>query len=1666
MGDVTGQTERLEGYRLVERLASSAEARVHRARGPDDRAVVVKVYEPGAAELAGLAELRLAGVRHPGLLTCHHAGRTIDGRRLFTVAEDVAGSPAAPGAAVSDLGAFTVQLLAAVGFLHGLGLLHRDLKADNVLIEPRSGRPVVIDFGFACAPDEVAARPVAGTPRAMAPELFAGGLAGVASDLWACGLLVAELALGRPLFTARDASGLRAERESFAGLPDEVAGPAPLRALLERLLAPDPAARPEDAGAALAALAEACPAAVGRVLAEDLRGARTAALARHDPARAAEREGLAAGACWVRPLQGLDEDDPAPEALARLVEWARTAEPPGDALAGRLAAFERRAPARPVRLAELTALLEAVAEGGPLVVGLDDPAGAFAREWARQLEAAPRVEVLGLAGPDARAALAALADWLGPQPVLEERLAEALPPTWDDFDEATEALVAGGVVTRTVAGLRVDEARLPRSWPVLDEVPDPVASLEASERAVYDLVALAPRPLPAPACAHVLGRGVEGDLERLIGRGLLVEEPGGGTLLYRVADARLARRRAASTGAAPRRRLAAWLAERVDLEHERGAAALAQVLDEVVAGDEDPTPLSRAALSAAQTLRRVGRLSLAATTLRRALDGTSDEGALRRELMLALVDVLVRAARHDDALAVLDEADQHFPRDDGLAVRRARVLQYRGQREDALALLPAERVDDLSPDDAVEWLRTRVDLLSGLGRLDEARADAREALRRLGDVPDRRRMLLLERAGTIEEALHHHDEAVRHYERAIAMAEELGQQALIGSFQFNMGRAIRNRGDKRRGLALQEEAAARTERAGDVVNLCMQLNSIGAGWLTMGWVDAARRHLARALELARRVGDEQVEAMVLNNTARALVAEGRREEAEERFEASLALRARNDDPRGQAAVRLTRAGTLLDVGDHARARADLDAARVCLAGVSARDWSLEADLLEARLLLETGRLAEAAARLPALVESAAAAGKRAEQLRARTLLARAGGRDLEDVDPDAEERGPWLARLLFTRAARRHDEGRGPAADDDVAQALSILGETPDGPIEAAGLVTRLRIDLERLDAMLGTEGSDLGDAGRLLSRATRDRERALALVQTHGLRPLVEPLEALGARLDGLQARLGTVGAGALVERLASLERVAEITKAMAGERDTQRLLDLIVDSAIELTGAARGFLILFDGRAHEFRAARNIDERTIRDPDFHISHSVAQGVVRSGEPLLTDNAIADPRLMQATSISELQLLSILCVPLVSRARVLGAIYLDHPRVVGRFDERHLSAVTALAEQAAIALQNARLAEGLEHTNVKLRDSQDEIRRLNEALQDRLLQREAELERVQESLAASRRALERRYDYSNIVTRSHAMAEVLDQLDRVTGTHFPVIIQGESGTGKELIARALHFNGPRRDRPFVSINCAAIVEPLIESELFGSVKGAFTGADRDRKGLFEQADTGTLFLDEIGDMSTDVQKRLLRVLQEGEFIPVGGREARTVDVRVLCATHRDLTDMIASGGFREDLYYRLAVGRVLVPPLRERLEDIAVLLPHFIERHQGGLRLVEPEAITLLEQHRWPGNVRELENFAMNVILLEPDATTVGPDTVRRLLRVPGGIGPDAAEGAAGAAEETGDGSLKERMEAYERRQIRAALERAGGNKSRAARELGINVRSLYKILARLGIG
>ncbi|MFQ5481301.1 MAG: sigma-54 interaction domain-containing protein [Nitrospinaceae bacterium] len=338
----------------------------------------------------------------------------------------------------------------------------------------------------------------------------------------------------------------------------------------------------------------------------------------------------------------------------------------------------------------------------------------------------------------------------------------------------------------------------------------------------------------------------------------------------------------------------------------------------------------------------------------------------------------------------------------------------------------------------------------------------------------------------------------------------------------------------------------------------------------------------------------------------------------------------------------------------------------------------------------------------------------------------------------------------------------------------------------------------------------------------------------------------------------------------------------------------------------------------------------------------------------------------------------------------------------------------------------------------------------------------EEEKERLYQELAGFRRELERKYDFSRIVGGSSRILEVLKLAGQVAGENTTVMLVGESGTGKELVARAIHYNSPRKAKPFVALNCSALPETLIESELFGYEKGAFTGAQKSKPGKVQLAAGGTLFLDEIAEMSSPAQVKILRLIQEREFEPLGAVHPQQVDIRIIAATNQDLQAMVREGRFREDLYYRLFVYPIFLPPLRERPEDIPLIAGRLLRRFNRdmGKRMegIAPAALEILLKHPWPGNVRELQNVMERLMILAPGPMIQVPD-LPHYLRHPS---RETVE-LDGPMDATASGSLNQRLRDIEQRLILDAWEQCGRNKTRAARMLGLTRSTFRYKLARV---
>ncbi len=412
--------------------------------------------------------------------------------------------------------------------------------------------------------------------------------------------------------------------------------------------------------------------------------------------------------------------------------------------------------------------------------------------------------------------------------------------------------------------------------------------------------------------------------------------------------------------------------------------------------------------------------------------------------------------------------------------------------------------------------------------------------------------------------------------------------------------------------------------------------------------------------------------------------------------------------------------------------------------------------------------------------------------------------------------------------------------------------------------------------------------------------------------------------------------------------EALLTISKEINSVRETSVLLDRVMDIAMQVLKAERGFILLkTSGQTIDFEAvtARNISQESISSIR-ELSSSVVNQVLAKGEPVVAVDAQEDQRFSGAESIVLQNIRSVMCTPLIRQEELLGAIYMDNRVDAGQFTDESLQFLRAFASQAAIALENAQLFEQLQSENLRLRK--------------------------QISLHDS---------FPEIIGKSRVITNILELINDVADSAASVLIEGESGTGKELVARALHAHSSRKDHLFIPLFCGSLSENLLESELFGHVKGAFTGALENKTGLFEEAHLGTLFLDEIADINKNIQTKLLRVIQEGEIKRVGESGIRNVDVRIVSATNKDLWQEVDKENFREDLYYRLNVINIKMPPLRERKEDIPLLADHFLQKYslknKKQLNGFTSEAIDRLKNYSWPGNIRELENAIERAAIL-----------------------------------------------------------------------------------------
>jgi serine/threonine-protein kinase PknK len=1018
----------------------------------------------------------------------------------------------------------------------------------------------------------------------------------------------------------------------------------------------------------------------------------------------------------------------------------------------------------------------------------------------------------------------------------------------------------------------------------------------------------------------------------------------------------------------------------------------------------------------------------------------------------ARVDNLLDTGRFDEATRELEQLLPPQTSDEKVrvAVARARVAYGRGEAAEGLAILDGVKEHAAKSPLLRAWQVTRARAGLRAGRYQEAGATAEAVIAAKSDdaiaadaIAIRGFALVYEGKDTL---------AKTELARAVALAKKVSDPRILAIALCSLAIAQQKSGQTSEARASYEEALRAAETARDAATVAtIRLNLSNLAQFD-GDLALALQHLEAAVDMGRRAGALVAVQGALMNLASLDLYLGRYARARASIESlaaqkdqlSAAFRADVLGHQADLAARtgdMARAATLYTECADARAAQGrpLDAAEARLEGIlakvregSAKAPELARELERVRAQVEgTGFLEHQA--LANIVKGAIAL------LAEDEVTAKAA---LDEALAEAEKAGrrEWAWRALDARARLASSQGNGLLARRDVEAALAMLEET----------AAKLPRDLREVF---------WDDPRRRALRQAHYATVPSSSVVSHA-RALITPASS--------SLRGGTTLLGQSRPPEDRLALIFEITRELASEHDLGRLLVKVTDYAIAMLGAERGFVVLLNERGElSAQAARG---RKGDEPHENFSRSVAESVIKTGEPVIATSARDDARLAHAVSVHQLMIQSIACVAICGSppaGQPIGALYLETRLRPAKHFDAELPTLTAFADQAAIAIENARLlaenksrAEELARANLELEHARDKLAEI-------LGRRTEQLSVARRNLKQVRAELRGKFGYGGLVGTSAAMRKLYALIDRVKDTDVPILVTGESGTGKEVVAQAVHEAGPRARKAFLGVNCGAIPENLLEGELFGHVRGAFTGADRDRKGLFREAEGGTLLLDEIGELPMKMQTGLLRTIQEKTVRPIGGGSELPVDARVIAATNRDLATMVEAGTFREDLYYRLNVIELKIPPLRERAEDIAPLIDHFLtlfsSRYKRERKSVDRDALRRLCNYDWPGNVRQLEHVLLNAWLLGEESDITADD-----LQIPDGGAPPSPT-TTGVQVKDGRTMLAARnvteFKDTERERILAALTASNWNRVQAAKMIGVPRRTFYRRLKEYGI-
>lgn len=1037
--------------------------------------------------------------------------------------------------------------------------------------------------------------------------------------------------------------------------------------------------------------------------------------------------------------------------------------------------------------------------------------------------------------------------------------------------------------------------------------------------------------------------------------------------------------------------------------------------------------------------------------------------------------------RFDLAAETLDTLND--PKDDGevvdFAVARAKIFLARGDAANAGKILDGVETTARKGNHLRAWLTARARTHVRAGDFAQAAKYAEEAAVPPAGGRDALSADALAVGGVALAYLGEETKALEGLNEAVAVAQRVHdarvEAVALGSLAITHQRG----GRAKEAREAYEAALAAAEKARDAWTLATTRLNLAGLAKADGDLAQSLIHLEAALDMGRRAGGLVAVQQALFNLANLDLYLGRYARAgasierlaDQRTDLSPNARAQLLGLQGELATRLgdiEKAARLYELCaeaydavarplDAAEARLEGILTRLGAAGESAATIdisSLSRELEAVRSKLGEGGLREHEP-LACIVKGSLALFRGDENL-AREALDEAHKRAIEVGQRE------WAWRALDARARLASSQGATALARRDTDAALAMLEETasklPRDLREVFWNDPRRRSLRQAHTATMPAVSSSPWLASQPMARAqgmlTEQQSPTITTARTSR-----SGISSMGAPLPG-------------EDRLA---RIFEITRDLAREHDLERLLARVTDHAVALLGAERGLIVLVndagDVVAHTARDSKG------EEAAQNFSRSVAERVIKEGEPVIATSARDDERLAKAVSVHQLMIQSIACVPIRGAppvGKTIGALYVETRLRPGVRFREELPTLAAFADQAAIAIEGARLIDENRRRADELEVTNEELTEAKEKLAELLGRRTEQLHTARRDLKQARSELRSHFGYAGLVGTSAAMRKLYALIERVRDTDVPILVTGESGTGKEMVARAVHVAGPRAKQPFLGVNCGAIPANLLESELFGHVRGAFTGAERDRKGLFREAENGTILLDEIGEMPQKMQAGLLRVLQEKTVRPVGGVKEEPCSARVVAATNRDLSQMVAEGTFREDLFYRLHVIELKIPALRERADDIPALIDHFLTlfsaRHKRDRKTIERSAVRRLQAFDWPGNVRQLEHVLLNSWLLsEANEITEDdldlPSSSVRAASIP----PPHSVAVESRSNASSTSAVRARtQEEYrdaEKEKILAALTRCNWNRVQAAKMIGVPRRTFYRRLKEYGI-